>query len=81
MKDDIEMLIKKGRLSYYVKGGKKIGRNHLKVNPPSKTADVGTIYESNEASKGKHKYIASITWGAPRENLPSKWEIKERLSR
>lgn len=60
---------------------KKIGRNHLKVNPPSKTADVGTIYESNEASKGKHKYIASITRGAPRENLPSKWAIKERSLR
>lgn len=56
-------MIKKGRLTEYVKGGKRDKKESLKGKPPLKIINDGTNEESKEAIKVKRSYIATITGG------------------
>lgn len=80
MKDAIKGLIKNDRLNEYIKNGKRDREESPIGKSISKTADVGTSGESNEASKVKRLYIAVKTRGAPRATLPSKGTIKRKIS-
>lgn len=48
----------------YIKGGNQ-KREEFKNKSPSKVVEVGTSGEDKEASKGKCKYIATITRKEP----------------
>lgn len=72
-------MIKRGRISEYVKGGKREREEAPKSNSPSKVVDVGTSGEDKGTSKGKHQYIVIITRGAPRENIQSKETMKRKI--
>lgn len=65
LKDAIEGLIKKVRIFECGKGRKRESDESSKGKSLSKTVDVRTSGESNEAIKGKTSYIISITGGAP----------------
>lgn len=60
-------------------GGKIYREESPKGKSPSNTTDVGTSDESKEDDKGKYPYIASITGGAPQENISSKGIMKRYI--
>lgn len=79
LKDAIESLINRGRLAEYVKEGKRYREESPKGKSPSKTVDVRTSGESNEANKGKRLYVASISRGTPWDNLHSNGTMKRKI--
>lgn len=64
-----------------MKGGKRDRKESPKGKSLSETMMINTSGESKEIKKGKHPYIAAIIEGAPRENLPSKGNIKRKIAK
>lgn len=64
----------------YVKGDKSNQEESHKGKSPSKTTNVRTNDESNDANKQKHPYISTIKEGTPRGNLPSKGTMKRKIN-
>lgn len=75
----IEELIKKGRLSEYIKGGKWDRVGCPKTKSPTKVFEVGPSSEKGETNKGKHPYTAAISGGATREILLFKGTVKSKF--
>lgn len=77
-------LIKRVRLFYYTKGGKRGRGESPKKKLSSKVVDVvtnneGTSNKYKGSSKGKRQHIIGITWGVPRANIPSKGTMKRKM--
>lgn len=58
------MLIKKGRLSEYVKGGKRDEEESQKAKSSPKVSEIGSNGDKKDTIKGKHPYIKGGKRGA-----------------
>ena len=59
LKDALESLINKGRLSEYVIGGKQDREESPNTKSPTKVPKYDPNGEKGETSKGKHPYITA----------------------
>lgn len=58
-------MINKGRLSEYVKGGKRDREESLETKSRTKVSEAGPSGKKRETDKGKRSYIAVIVVDTP----------------